>query len=64
MVGKEEGFAEPPVSLERMLELTAGSKVSSRSYDDVARSNTSVGMDACSPTLIWKCNAPGTPFSM
>ncbi|MEM9079925.1 MAG: TIM barrel protein [Verrucomicrobiota bacterium] len=35
LVGKEEGTAEPPISLERMLRLTAGSEVGGRKYDGV-----------------------------
>ncbi len=35
LVGKDEDSDQPPIPLERMLELTANSEVSSRSYDGV-----------------------------
>ena len=35
LVGKEEGSDEPPISLDRMLELTAGSEVNGAGYDGV-----------------------------
>lgn len=35
LVGKEEGTSEPPISLDRMLELTAASEVGGRKYDGV-----------------------------
>ena len=33
LVGKEEGSAEPPISLDRMLELTTASSVVGKGYD-------------------------------
>ena len=35
LVGKEEGSAEPPISLDRMLELTTNSNVAGKSFDGV-----------------------------
>ena len=35
LVGKEEGSAEPPISLDRMLELTVGSDVGGKTFDGV-----------------------------
>ena len=35
LVGKEEGTDHPPISLERMLELTTNAEVNGRKYDGI-----------------------------
>ena len=35
LVGKEDGTDHPPISLERMLELTVNSEVNGQKYDGV-----------------------------